>query len=154
MTETSTVKTEASADPTEDELALTPPERICQACNEAAVNACRRCGAQMCPAHSYHDEGSELYFCRACADEIVGLCAICDALYARPCRECGRKVCADHQVQVIQRWGWGGAPGQGGVTDWFPVMAIYCPEHGKGHSNAPRPKARSMKGYDASSPEW
>jgi hypothetical protein len=127
---------------------------VCHACGQPAGEACIRCGAPLCAAHAYREAEGEPAFCRACADELVGVCDVCDALYARPCEECGRKVCAAHRVRVVKRWGWGGAPGQGGLTDWFPMRATYCAEHGAGREDAPRPQARKMKGYDGSSPEW
>ena len=142
---------EPSAVPTETTEEVAP---TCHTCAEAASDACVKCGAPLCTAHRYHDEGSTVYFCRSCADAAVGVCDVCDALYARACEVCGQKVCEVHQVRVVHRWGWGGLPGQGGVTDWFPMTATYCAEHGKGRTDAPRPSERSMKGYDASSPEW
>lgn len=126
----------------------------CVVCAETAVHTCRRCKADLCQAHSYCEEGGTLYYCRACADDIVGVCDVCDALHARPCRECGMKVCEAHQKRVIERWGWGGVPGQGGVTAWFPILRTYCQEHGQNRIDVPRPALRTFTGYDGSSPEW
>jgi hypothetical protein len=131
-----------------------PEVSLCTTCAEPAANACRRCRTSICEVHSYHEKSSILYYCRACADALVGVCDVCEALHARPCRECGMKVCQEHQKRVIERWGWGGAPGQGGVTSWFPVMRTYCQEHGHGRVDVPKPTLSIFKGYDASSPEW
>lgn len=126
----------------------------CSSCGELATHTCQRCKVNLCEAHSYHEDGSMLHYCRACADRIVGVCDVCDALHARPCRECGKKVCDDHRKQVIERWGWGGVPGQGGFTDWFPVIRTYCQEHGRNRVDIPKPALRRFTGYDGSSPEW
>lgn len=126
----------------------------CTVCGEPAVRACERCAAALCADHSYHEAGGALFYCRSCADAIVGVCDVCDALHARPCRECGLKVCEAHQKRVIERWGWGGAPGQGGVLSWFPVIRTYCQEHGRNRVDVPKPSLRTFTGYDGSSPEW
>lgn len=127
---------------------------VCTACQEPATQVCYRCGTALCEAHSFREAGGTRAYCRACADAIVGVCDVCDALHARPCKECGKKVCEVHQKRVIERWGWGGAPGQGGVTSWFPVMRTYCQEHGQNRLDVPKPNLRTMVGYDGSSPEW
>jgi hypothetical protein len=108
----------------------------------------------LCETHSYREEGGTRDYCRTCADAIVGVCDVCDVLHAKPCRECGLKVCQDHQKRVIERWGWGGLPGQGSVTSWFPVIRTYCQEHGKNRFDVPQPGQKSMAGYDGSSLEW
>jgi len=127
---------------------------VCTTCDEPGVNECRRCKTSLCMTHSYHEEGSTLYYCRACADDLVGVCEVCEALHTRACRECGMKVCEAHQKRIIERWGWGGAPGQGGVTSWFPVLRTYCQEHSRGRLDVPKPELSTFKGFDASSPEW
>lgn len=127
---------------------------VCIICETTATLACHRCEMPLCEIHSYREEGGTLPYCRTCADELVGVCGVCEALHARPCRECDLKVCADHQKRVIERWGWGGAPGQGGVTDWFPVLRTYCREHGQHRLDVPKPLLRTFQGYDGSSPEW
>jgi hypothetical protein len=127
---------------------------ICTVCEAVATTACTRCQTALCETHYYQEEGGTLAYCRACADDIVGVCGICDALHARPCRECGLKVCTDHHKRVIERWGWGGAPGQGGVVSWFPMIRTYCQEHGQNRFDLPKPIQRTLTGYDGSSPEW
>lgn len=134
----------------EDEV----PTVFCTACEEIAAHTCHRCEMALCKRHSYHEENGTLQYCRACADAIVGVCDICDALHARPCRECGCKVCETHSRRVIERWGWGGAPGQGGFMSWFPMIRTYCQQHGSHRISLPKPKMRAFKGYDGSSPEW
>lgn len=138
------------------ESTLTVDEEVmhCAACEEVASQSCHRCETALCETHSYHEEGGSLYYCRACADDIVGVCHVCDAIHARPCRECGNKVCEAHAKAVIERWGWGGAPGQGGFTSWFPMIRTYCQEHGRQRFSLPKPQLRTFKGYDGSSPEW
>ena len=126
----------------------------CVICEAPALHGCHRCESALCDNHTYREPEGTLDYCRACADQIVGVCDVCDALHARPCRECGLKVCEAHRKQVIERWGWGGAPGQGGVTSWFPMLRTYCQEHGKNRADVPKPTLRSLKGYDGSSPEW
>lgn len=141
---------------TDEEIVSDENEEIavCMVCEETALNICRRCKGNLCETHSYIEEGGTFYYCRGCADEIVGVCAVCDALRARPCRECGMKVCEAHHKRVIERWGWGGAPGQGGFTSWFPVLYTYCQEHGQNRFDIAKPTAKVFKGYDGSSPEW
>lgn len=126
----------------------------CLVCQAVAGRVCYQCGAALCDTHSYREKDGTLDYCRACADQIVGVCDVCEALHARPCRQCGMKVCEDHQKRVIERWGWGGAPGQGGFTSWFPVLRTYCQEHGQNRFDVPKPTLTSLKGYDGSSPEW
>ena len=126
----------------------------CATCETTATTVCHRCQADLCESHTYRETNGTLDYCRRCADFIVGVCTVCDALHARPCRECGMKVCAEHQKRVIERWGWGGAPGQGGVVSWFPMIGTYCQEHGKNRFDLPKPVQRTFTGYDGSSPEW
>ena len=127
---------------------------LCSQCNTPAIATCKQCGTDLCETHTYRESNGRLNYCRNCADDIVGVCAICDALHTRNCRECGLHVCEDHQKRVIERWGWGGAPGQGGVTNWFPVLRTYCQEHGQHRVDLPKPSKRTFTGYDGSSPEW
>jgi hypothetical protein len=153
------------ADSLADETPATQPETApaasesetpvqCAACEAPAVLVCYRCKADLCQAHSYREENGTRDYCRACADALVGVCDVCDALYAKACRECGMKVCQDHQKRVVERWGWGGLPGQGGVTSWFPMIRTYCQEHGQNRFDVPKPDLKSMAGYDGSSLEW
>ena len=118
----------------------------CTTCETTATTACYRCHTALCEGHSYREVGGSLDYCRGCADFIVGVCAVCDALHARPCRECGVKVCTDHQRQVIERWGWGGVPGQEGVVNWLPMIGTYCQEHGKNRVDLPKPVQRTFTG--------
>lgn len=146
---------ECKADMAEDR----PPEAevdlaMCAACDAVAEHECVSCQIPLCDACSYHEEGGTKFYCRACADEIVGVCDECDALYAKPCRTCGKKVCDACRKSVIERWGWGGVGGQGGFTTWFPVVRTYCQEHGQHQLDAVKPTRRTFKGYDGSSPEW
>ena len=127
---------------------------LCSVCDVPATVTCQHCSTALCETHTYRETGGRLSYCRRCADEIVGVCAICDALHTRSCRECGLHVCEAHQKRVIERWGWGGAPGQGGVTNWFPVLRTYCQEHGRHRLDVPKPSTRTFTGYDGSSPEW
>jgi len=127
---------------------------LCSQCEAVAVQSCRRCKTDLCDNCSYHEADSPKYYCRACADALVGVCDICEALHARPCRTCGTKVCQAHHKRVISRWGWGGAAGQGGVVDWFPVLQTYCQEHGQNRLDVIKPAVKTLKGYDGSSPEW
>lgn len=119
-----------------------------------AEHTCLGCKTALCAAHVYREENGTLTFCHACADEKVGICADCGVLHARPCRECSKKVCDDCAKKVIERWGWGGDPGQGGVTSWFPFVRTYCQEHGDGRVDRARPAQKNFMGYDGSSPEW
>lgn len=128
--------------------------RLCLVCQETAIFTCRSCKAPMCQTHSYYEEGGTHYYCRTCADRVVGICEVCEALHTRPCRECGQKVCQDHQKRVVQRWGWGGEPGQGGFTRWFPIFHTYCHKHGQNRIDVAKPTAQTLVGYDGSSPEW
>jgi hypothetical protein len=100
------------------------------------------------------EENGRLDYCRTCADALVGVCAVCEALPAKPCRECGMKVCQAHQKRVIERWGWGGLPGQGSVLDWFPMIRTYCQEHGRHRFDLPKPIQKALLGYGGTSPEW
>ena len=126
----------------------------CAVCAAPAEYICYRCKTDLCAAHTYREEEGTLDYCRACADALVGVCDVCDALHAKPCRECGMKVCQEHRKQVIERWGWGGLPGQGGVTSWFPMIRTYCQDHGQNRFDVAKPTLKSMTGYDGSSPEW
>lgn len=148
----------SEATPLQPEATQATPETEavahCAICEAPAGRVCYRCQANLCESHSYREEGGTRDYCRACADAIVGVCDVCDVLYAKPCRECGVKVCQDHQKRVVERWGWGGLPGQGGVTSWFPVIRTYCQEHGKNRFDVPKPDLKSMAGYDGSSLEW
>lgn len=145
---------------THHQMELAPSEVIeekalfCTVCQEGTTITCVRCQSPLCLAHSYREEGGSRSHCRACADEIVGVCDICDALHARACHECGQKVCQDHAKRVVERWGWGGLAGQGGVTNWFPILRTYCQEHGRQHFSLPKPSLKTFRGYDGSSPEW
>ena len=126
----------------------------CVVCEVATETVCHHCQAAICETHSYREPEGTLTYCRNCADELVGVCGICEALHARPCRECGLKVCEAHHKRVIERWGWGGAPGQGGVVSWFPMLRTYCQEHGRQRFDLPKPLKETFSGYDGSSPEW
>lgn len=147
-------KTGPAGESSPAESKVGPAVQLCITCDKPAINNCHRCRTSICDIHSYHEKSSILYYCRACADALVGVCDVCEALHARPCRECGMKVCQEHQKRIVARWGWGGAPGQGGVTSWFPVMRTYCQEHSRGQVDVPKPALGTFKGYDASSPEW
>jgi len=130
-----------------------PPEIPC-VCGRALVEyTCHRCQIKLCAQCAYHEENGKLFFCRECANILVGVCEVCDAVHARPCRECGKMVCELHQKRIVERWGWGGRPGQGGVLEWFPVMSTYCEEHGQNRNHHPKPERR-FTGLDGSSPEW
>ena len=149
----------------EEAIEKQPEIVFCTACalensenpeSEAVVaeHTCFSCKEPLCENHSYREENGRLNFCYACADKAVGICAECGVLHARSCRECSKKVCDECSKKIIARWGWGGSPGQGGVTNWFPFIHTYCQEHGQNRFDLPRPAKRSFMGYDGSSPEW
>ena len=153
LDEAATLSESASA----EDKAETPAEVeivYCATCGIEAGRTCHRCATNLCDAHTYREENGTLDYCRACADALVGVCAVCDALHTKPCRECGMKVCEAHQKRVIERWGWGGMPGQGSVLDWFPMIRTYCQEHGRQRFDLPKPVQRALSGHDGSSPEW
>ncbi len=127
---------------------------LCHCGQQEAAFSCTRCQTGLCEVCSYHEENGTTYYCRECANDIVGVCDVCDAIHAYPCHTCQKMVCEQHQKQVIERWGWGGAPGQGGFTNWFPIKRTYCEEHGKNRLDTPKPKLKALKGYDGTSPEW
>jgi len=89
-----------------------------------AEHTCFSCKEPLCESHSYREENGS------------------------------KKVCDDCSKKVISRWGWGGSPGQGGVTSWFPFIHTYCQEHGQNRFDLPKPAKRNFIGYDGSSPEW
>ena len=130
------------------------PQQTPCSCGRAEIEfTCYRCQKELCAPCTYREEGGTLTYCRDCANALVGVCDICDALHARPCHECGQMVCELHHKKVIEKWGWGGRAGQGGVLEWFPVMRTYCQEHGQNRTNHPKPEQR-FTGLDGSSPEW
>jgi hypothetical protein len=153
MTQNLTPKAETTAASTED-VAETDFASLCQCGQQEAIYSCTRCQAALCDTCSYHEENGTSYYCRDCANEIVGVCDVCNAIHAQPCHDCRKMVCEQHQKRVIERWGWGGAPGQGGFTSWFPIVRTYCQEHGKHRFDIPKPELKALKGYDGSSPEW
>jgi len=114
---------------------------------------CQRCQKELCAQCAYREEGGHLDYCRSCANILVGVCDVCDALHAKPCHSCGKMVCEQHHKRVVERWGWGGRAGQGGVLEWFPIVRTYCQEHGRDRHDRPRPEKR-FTGLDGSSPEW
>ncbi|MDT8305735.1 MAG: hypothetical protein RRC07_07340 [Anaerolineae bacterium] len=130
-----------------------PPEILCSCSRAAVEHTCLRCQRELCALCTYREENGTLTYCRDCANTLVGVCDICDALHAKPCHQCGTMVCDGHQTQITKRWGWGGRSGQGGVLEWFPMKRTYCPEHGQGRVDKPRP-AQRFSGFDGSSPEW
>lgn len=115
--------------------------------------ACYRCDKELCAECIYQEENGSLIYCRDCANLLVGVCDVCDALHAKPCWECSKMVCEEHRKQVVERWGWGGRSGQGGVLEWFPMIRTYCQEHGQNRVDRPKPEQR-FTGLDGSSPEW
>jgi hypothetical protein len=114
---------------------------------------CYRCQKALCVECVYREENGTLTYCRSCANSLVGVCDVCDALYAKPCHECGKMVCEVHHKRVIERWGWGGRAGQGGVLEWFPILRTYCQDHGQNRTDKAKPEQR-FTGLDGSSPEW
>jgi hypothetical protein len=114
---------------------------------------CYRCQKALCVECVYREENGTLTYCRSCANSLVGVCDVCDALHAKACHECGKMVCVQHHKRVIERWGWGGRSGQGGVLEWFPIRHTYCLEHGQTRTDRAKPEKR-FTGLDGSSPEW
>lgn len=137
----------------QSEESAAPLAAICE-CGRGEIEfTCHRCLKALCAQCTYREEGGTLTYCRDCANILVGVCDVCDALHAKACRECGMMVCELHQKRVVERWGWGGRSGQGGVLEWFPMIRTYCQEHGKNRSDQPKPEQR-FTGLDGSSPEW
>lgn len=123
-------------------------------CNRAEIEfTCHRCQKELCAQCTYREDNGTLTYCRDCANVLVGVCDVCDAVHAKPCHECGLMVCELHYKKVIEKWGWGGRSGQGGVLEWFPVMRTYCQEHGQNRDDRRKPQQR-FAGLDGSSPEW
>lgn len=141
-----------TAEPAIEENAAPLPD-LCE-CGRGEIEfTCHRCHKELCAQCTYREENGTLTYCRDCANILVGVCDVCDALHAKPCRECGKMVCELHHKRVIERWGWGGRTGQGGVLEWFPMIRTYCQEHGKNRLDRPKPERR-FTGLDGSSPEW
>jgi hypothetical protein len=149
------VQSSASPETSEVSSAETavPLQNPC-ACNRAEIEfTCHRCQKELCAQCTYREDKGTLTYCRDCANALVGVCDVCDAVHAKPCHECGLMVCELHHKKVIEKWGWGGRAGQGGVLEWFPVMRTYCQEHGQKRSDRSKPEQR-FTGMDGSSPEW
>jgi hypothetical protein len=137
----------------EVEETTAPLTAMCE-CGRGEIEfSCHRCYKQLCVQCKYQEENGSLTYCRNCANILVGVCDVCDALHAKPCRECSKMVCDQHHKRVIERWGWGGRSGQGGVLEWFPMIRTYCQDHGKNRLDRPQPEKR-FTGLDGSSPEW
>ncbi|HZD10155.1 MAG TPA: hypothetical protein VE553_02345 [Candidatus Binatia bacterium] len=141
----------ATPEPSEEPAGLL--ENPCS-CGRAEIEfTCHRCGKELCALCTYREENGTLAYCRECANVLVGVCDICDTLHAKPCQECGMMLCEAHQTRVVERWGWGGRSGQGGVVEWFPIVRTYCQEHGQNRVDRAKPERR-FTGVDGSSPEW
>jgi hypothetical protein len=130
-----------------------PLEDACSCGRGKIAFNCYRCQKALCVECVYREENGTLTYCRSCANSLVGVCDVCDALYAKPCHECGKMVCEVHHKRVIERWGWGGRAGQGGVLEWFPILRTYCQDHGQNRTDKAKPEQR-FTGLDGSSPEW
>jgi hypothetical protein len=140
---------------TEDAVVETAaPLTVLCTCGRSEIEfTCYRCQKELCAQCTYREDGGTRTYCRDCANALVGVCDVCDAVHAKACHECGMMVCELHRKQVIERWGWGGRAGQGGVLEWFPILRAYCQEHGQNKTDRAKPEER-FTGLDGSSPEW